>query len=107
MPKPVFPQWLNTCSSVVQDEFTEYVFCVVSHISRVQLFATLWTVARQAPLFMGLSRQEYWSRLPFPSPGDLPNPGIKPMSLMSPALADGFFTASATWEALTEHNYLQ
>ena len=66
MPKPVFPQWLNTCSSVVQDKFTEYVFCVVNHVSCVQLFATLWTVARQAPLSMGLSRQEYWSRLPPP-----------------------------------------
>ena len=49
-------------------------------LSRVQLFATLWTVARQAPLSMGFSRQEYWSGLPFPSPGDLPNPGIEPGS---------------------------
>ena len=50
----------------------------------------------QAPLFMGLSRQEYWSGLPCPPPEDLPDPGIKPASLMSPALADGFFTTSAT-----------
>ena len=50
----------------------------VKSLSRVQLFATLWTVARQAPLSMGFSRQEDWSGLPFPSPGDLPNPGIKP-----------------------------
>ena len=49
-------------------------------LSRVQLFATPWTVARQAPLSMGFSRQEYWSGLPFPSPGDLPNPGIEPGS---------------------------
>ena len=49
-------------------------------LSRVQLFATLWTVAHEAPLSMGFSRQEYWSELPFPSPGDLPNPGIKPES---------------------------
>ena len=49
-------------------------------LSRVQLFATLWTVAHQAPLSMGFSRQEYWSGLPFPSPGDLPNPGIEPGS---------------------------
>ena len=61
--------------------------------------ATLWTVACQAPLSMGFSRQEYWSRLPCPPPGDLPDPGIEPMSLMSPALAGGFFTTSATWEA--------
>ena len=51
--------------------------------------ATAWTVAHQAPLSMGFSRQEYWSGLPFPSPGDLPNSGVKPMS---PALAGGFFT---------------
>ena len=58
------------------------------------------TVALQAPVSMGFSRQEYWSGLPFPPPGDLPDPGIKPMTLMSPALAGGFFTTSATWEAL-------
>ena len=49
---------------------------------------------------MELSRQEYWSRLPFLSPGDLPNPGIEPISLMSPALAGGFFTSRATWEVI-------
>ena len=64
-----------------------------------RLFATLWSVARQAPLSMGFSRQEYWSGLPCPPPGDLPNPGIEPESLMSPALAGGFFTTSTTWEA--------
>ena len=53
---------------------------VVESLSGVQLFATLWTVARQAPLSMGFSRQEYWSGLPFPSPGDLPDPGIEPGS---------------------------
>ena len=52
----------------------------VKSLSRVQLFATPWTVAHQAPPSMGFSRQEYWSGLPFPSPGDLPDPGIKPMS---------------------------
>ena len=60
-------------------------------LSPVGLFGTLWTVACQAPLSMGFPRKEYWSRLPFPPPGDLPNPGIKPMSLASPALPDGFF----------------
>ena len=49
-------------------------------LSRVQLFATPWTVSYQVPLSMGFSRQEYWSGLPFPSPGNLPNPGIKPLS---------------------------
>ena len=57
--------------------------------------AASWTVAHQAPLSMEFSRQEYWNRLPFPLPGDLPAPGIKPMSLVFPALASGFFTTSA------------
>ena len=72
---------------------------VLSHFSRVRLFATLWTAAHQAPLSMGLSRQEYWSGLPCPLPGDLPNPGIEPMSLIPPTLAGGFITASTTKEA--------
>ena len=63
--------------------------CMLSH---VQLFVTSWTVACQAPLSMGSSRQEYWSGLLLPPAGDLPNPGIKPASRMSPALAGGFFT---------------
>ena len=58
----------------------------------VWLFATPWTGAPHAPLSMGLSRQEYWSRLPFPTPGGLPDPGIKPTSLTSPELAWRFFT---------------
>ena len=53
----------------------------VKSLSRVRLFATPWTVTYQAPWSMGFSRQEYWSGLPFPSPGDLPNPGIEPGSL--------------------------
>ena len=53
---------------------------VVKSLSHVRLFATPWTAAYQAPLSMGFSGQEYWSRLPFPSPGDLPDPGIKPGS---------------------------
>ena len=61
--------------------------CVLSHFSHVQLFVTPWTVARQAPLSIELCRQEYWSRSPFPTPGDLPEPGIKPTSLVSLALA--------------------
>ena len=55
----------------------------VKSLSRVQLFVTPWTVAYQAPPSMGFSRQEYWSELPLPSPGDLPNPGIEPRSLGS------------------------
>ena len=61
---------------------------MLSSFSRVQLFATPWTDAHQAPLSKGLSQQEYWNGSPF-SPRDLPNPGIKPAS---PALAGGFFT---------------
>ena len=60
--------------------------------SHVQLLVTLWTVDCQISLSMEFSRREYWSGLPFPSPGDLPNPGIEPVSLASPALAGGFFT---------------
>ena len=78
---------------------------MVSHFSHVRLLVTLWTVARQAPLSLGFSGQEYWSGSPSPPPGDLPDPGIEPMPLMSPALAGRFFTISATWEAL-EVRYL-
>ena len=67
-------------------------------LSRVRLFVTPWTVPHQAPLSMGFSRQEYWSELPCPSPGDLPNPRIELMSSMSAALAGGFFITSSTWE---------
>ena len=72
---------------------------MLNHFSRVQIFATLWTIARQAPLSMGFSRQEYWSGLPCPLSRDLPDPGIEPVSLIFPALAGRFFTTSATWEA--------
>ena len=61
--------------------------------------AAPWTVALQAPLSTGVSRQGYWSGLPFPSPGGLPHPGVEPESLSSPALADRFFTTSTAWEA--------
>ena len=72
---------------------------VLRHFSRVQLCVILWTVAHRASLSLGFSRQEYWSGLPYPPAGDLPNPGIEPMSLAFPALAGGFFTIRATWEA--------
>ena len=58
---------------------------------RCPTLVTPWTVAHQAPLSMEFSRQKYWSGLPFSPPGDLPNPGIEPTCLMSPALAGGFF----------------
>ena len=62
---------------------------MLSHVSRVHVFVTPWTVTHQAPLSMGFSKQEYWSGLPFPSPGNLPDSGVKPTSLRSPALASG------------------
>ena len=78
---------------------------MLSHFSCVQICATPWTVAHQAPLSMGFSKQEYWSGLPCPSPGDLPALGIEPAVLMSPALAGGFFTTVATWEAPLDQMY--
>ena len=68
-------------------------------LSHVLLFSTSWTVACQAPLSMGFSRKQHWSGLPCPSPGDLPDPGIKPPS---PALASGFFTAEPPGRPLTK-----
>ena len=63
-------------------------------LSCVWLFATPWAVARQAPLSMGFSRQEYWSGQPSPTAGDLPDPGIEPTSLAIPSMTDRFFTTS-------------
>ena len=72
--------------------------CMLGRFSHVRLLATLWSVACQAPPSFRVSRQEYWSGLPCPPPGDLPDPGIEPTSLMSPALAGRFFTTRITWE---------
>ena len=78
--------WLLKGDSVcvggeINQEFGGNIYTlVVSSLSRVRLFATPWTVAYEAPPSMGFSRQEYWSGLPFPSPGDLPDPGIEPRS---------------------------
>ena len=75
------------------------VLYMLSCFSCVRLFAIPWTIALQAPLSMGFSRQEYWSGLPFSSPEDLPHRWVELASLKSPALAGGFFTKCATWEA--------
>ena len=75
---------------------------MLSCFSHVRLFATPWTEAHQAPLSIGSSRQEYWSGLPCPPPGDLPDPGIEPLSPMFLALAGRFFTANAICEAQCE-----
>ena len=77
-PSPLVSEWVCVCVCV----------CVCVHaLSPVWLFATPWTVAHQVPLSMWFSRQVYWNGLRFPTPGDLPNPGLEPVSLLSPALA--------------------
>ena len=73
--------------------------CMLSRFSWVWFFATLWTIAHQAPLSMGFSKQQYWRGLPCPPPGVFPSPGIEPAFFMSPELTDGFFTTGDTWEA--------
>ena len=74
--------------------FSHMYVCISAKL--LQSCLTVWTVAHRAPLSMGFSRQEYWSGLPCPPPRDHPYPGIKPTSLMSPALAGGLFTTSTT-----------
>ena len=83
------------------EKWTEEKAVLVPSPSRLFSVAP-WTVACQAPLSMGFPCQEYWNVLPFATPGDLPDPWIKPTSLVSPALAGRFFTTSATWEAQGE-----
>ena len=78
-----------------------FIACMLNHFSCIWLFVTSWTVDHQDPLSMGFSGQEYWSGFPCSPPGDLPNPGIKPTSLISPALTSEFFTTSTTWETPT------
>ena len=84
----------------VRQHVRDTACAVLSHFSRVPLLVALGTVACQAPLSLGFSRQEYCSGLPFPSPGDLPDSGVEPSSLGSPASPGGFFTTSETWEFL-------
>ena len=95
MLKPLTPQFLPLGSSQSGGENklpSRRQESEVKSLSRVRLFATLWTVALQAPLSMGFSRQEYWSGLPFPSPGDLPDPEIEPRS---PALRADALTSES------------
>ena len=79
--------------------FSCFINSSVGGLSCTGLFETSWTVTCQTPLSVEFPRHLHWSGWPFPSPGDLPDPGIKPVSPVSPALAGGFFTTSATWEA--------
>ena len=81
---------------LIWDSGCNVLCCVLKSISHVWLFATSWTIAHQSPLSKRFSRQEYWNRLPHLSPGYLPDPGIKPKSLLSPALAGKFLTTSST-----------
>ena len=90
---------VHVCVYVIGSVSVCVFMCMLSHFRCDQLFATPWTIALQTPLSMEFSRQEYWSGLPFPSPGDLPDPGIEVVSLTSPALAGRFCTTSTTWEA--------
>ena len=90
----------NVITSVIPPSSPPYVLVTQC----VRLFVTPWTVACQAPLSMGLSRQEYWSGFPCPPLGDLPHPGIELVSVMSPAMAGRFFTTDATWEAHSHHH---
>ena len=85
----------------IQETHTHIQTCVHAHLH--QFFVTPWTVAHQAPLSMEFSRQEYWSGLPFPSPGNLPDSGIE---LMSPALADGFFTTVPPGNPIYRYRYI-
>ena len=84
MPGPSLTYYLNPMKC--------YYLCAVLACSVIQLFSTPWTVARQAPLSLEFFRQEYWSGLPFPIPGDLTDPGLKSVFLASPVLASGSFT---------------
>ena len=98
---PQFLHLLNGDSKTISHSIIIKLVCAHAQLPCcIQLFAILCMVALQAPLSMGFSRQEYWSGLPFPFPGNLPNPGIKPAFLMFPALACEFFVTSATWEAV-------
>ena len=85
----LFHEFSNTTQGVHDDESA-----CAQVLSHVQVFVIPWTVAHQSPLSIGFSRQEYWSGLPFPSPGDLPDPGTEPKSAVSTALAGGFFTTA-------------
>ena len=96
------PSWAPCALQQVTTCYLFYTWscaCMLSRWSCVPPFVTLWIVAHQVSLSLGFPRQEYWSGLPCPPPGDLPNSGIELMFLRSPAFAGQFFTTSATWEA--------
>ena len=94
------------CTQVYTQWYMKVCVCV-SCFSPVWFLVTPWTVAHQPPLSMGFSGQEYWNGLPFPSPRDLPDPGVEPAFLTSPALAGEFFTTCATWGGLRKSDTYQ
>ena len=95
-------EWICCAPEIITTLLIGYVcVCVCARaLSHVPLSAAPWTVAHQAPLSRKLSRQEHWSGLPFLTPGDLSDTGIKPMSLASPELAGRLFTTGATYTAI-------
>ena len=101
---PLLEEWIKKMWCI---RTTEYCSCVQSRFSYDRLFVTPWTVASKAPLWMEFSRLEYRSVLPCPAPGDLPDPGIKPASLTSPALAGEFFTTLPKPVGASQWNIIQ
>ena len=87
-------QW---CHPTISSSVVPFSSCLQSFPPSLMINSLQGSIAHQAPLSMGVSRQEYWSELPCPPPGNLSDPGIKPTSLMAPALAGKFFTTNATW----------
>ena len=107
LPSPLRGSWGSEVMEALRDDLSHgcplgllnsSMRTCLSHFSHVWLIATPWTVLHQSPLSMGFSRQEYWSGLSCPPPGDLHDPRIEPTFLMSPALPGGFFTTSAIWK---------
>ena len=93
---------ISCCSDILKNENSWASMLTLHMLSCfMSYFSDPWTVAHKAPISMGFIRQEYFSGLPGPPAGDLPDPRIWPASLKSPALAGGFFTSSAIWEALS------
>ena len=107
MDKGIFFKFYDRHFKIITRIMNGACVCVLSFFSCVRRFVILWTVAHQAPLSMGFSRQGYWSELLCPPPGNLPNRGLEPVSLMSPAMAGKFFITSTTWEWWLVYRYIR
>ena len=99
--------WLDLCKGFGQAPGMQKTLCVLSRFSRVQLFATLWTTARKAPLSTGFSRQEYWSWLSFPSSVYVPDPETESESSVSPALQADSFPAEPSWKTMRYYSVIK